>query len=135
MVSKCCWRDNPGAEKSPEGDQGDNDRNGSTNNLLDYEESCDKKLEVSQDKRRSSTASSTTTGSGISDFFPRVQTSKLQKSQLSLSILRCSKIVMLKLTKRKICEIEMRLKFCMMQIDKLFRNFDNSTFLKNFFIT
>ena len=81
MVSKCCWRDNPGAKKSPEGDQRDNDHNGSTNNLLDYEESCDKKLEVSQDKRRSSTASSTTTGSGISDFFylqsTNVKTSKV----------------------------------------------------------
>ena len=67
MVSKCCWRDNPDAKKSPEGDQVD--QNGSTNNLLDFEETCDKKLDaaVTETKRRSSTASSTT-GSGISAF-------------------------------------------------------------------
>ena len=59
MVSKCCWAPNPGAKKSPEVDQ--TDQNGSTNHLLDDETQCDKKLE---DKRRSSTASSTT-GSGI----------------------------------------------------------------------
>ena len=66
MVSKCCWRDNPEAKRSPEGDQVD--QNGSTNNLLDFEETCDKKLDAAtttETKRRSSTASSTT-GSGIS---------------------------------------------------------------------
>ena len=65
MVSKCCWRDNPKAKNSPEGDVVN--QNGSTNNLLDFEETCDKKLDAAETKRRSSTASSTT-GSGISAF-------------------------------------------------------------------
>ena len=65
MVSKCCWRDNPKAKNSPEGDVVN--QNGSTSNLLDFEETCDKKLDAAETKRRSSTASSTT-GSGISAF-------------------------------------------------------------------